>query len=242
MGEYAKLKGTGAEIKIGTCENMYYLRYDQRDQVWPQAHSLNPSDRETQRSIRFRFPWPDEDANAPGDFDDPFRRLAVHVPAPEGVDHSSVQFTSNSPKGYLVSLPCPEGPSESAAFTLDDDGIKTVKIHRNGFVGATFLWQQRVWEDRLVAVLQCACGASYRLPEITDAQPVYDDLMAQAEQIRGWSAGWRHDGAVLDGDEARAVWLETVAARMMAGYTADADRAVTGWVRPDGTRADGRPQ
>ncbi len=31
MGEYAKRASDGVEVKIGTCEAMYYLRFEDRD-------------------------------------------------------------------------------------------------------------------------------------------------------------------------------------------------------------------
>lgn len=54
MGEFAKFNGT--EIKIGTCENMYYLRADQAPLVLPVPNSLDPVAQAA--SIRFRFPFP----------------------------------------------------------------------------------------------------------------------------------------------------------------------------------------
>lgn len=33
MGEYAKRMRDGERVKIGTCENMYYLRFEERHQV-----------------------------------------------------------------------------------------------------------------------------------------------------------------------------------------------------------------
>ena len=33
MGEYARRKSDNESIKIGTCESMYYLRYEDRDKV-----------------------------------------------------------------------------------------------------------------------------------------------------------------------------------------------------------------
>lgn len=172
MGEYAKLMGTGESVKIGTCENMYYLRFDQRHQVWPERGSLNPGAAEELAVIRFRFPWPDEDNVRPGEFSDPFRRLAVHVPAPEGVEHGIVQFVA-SREGYNVCLPCPEGPD------ADSHGLK---VHRNGFAGPAFLVQQAVRNGRLVAIMECVCGRKYNLPTIADAEPVISDILDRAER------------------------------------------------------------
>ena len=65
MGEYAKFQGQS--IKIGTCENMYYLRADQAAMVQPESGNVDPiRDRE---SLRFRFPFPDEDNVLPGEFE-----------------------------------------------------------------------------------------------------------------------------------------------------------------------------
>jgi len=52
MGEYAKLKTTGEEVKIGTCENMYYLRFEDRYKV-VYDYSFT--------GYRFRLPFVDED-------------------------------------------------------------------------------------------------------------------------------------------------------------------------------------
>lgn len=192
MGEYAKLKGTGKEIKIGTCENMYYLRFDQREMVWPQRGNVNPmTDTE---HIRFRFPWPDEDDIQPGSFEDPDKRLAVQAPAPEDMEHGIVQFVA-SREGYNVCLPCPEGPSSHG-----------LTVHRNGFKGATFLVQQRVWEDRLVGVMECVCGHRYRLPTIEDAEPVIASLLNEAESRLRYK------------EVDRANYLIEVAKRLREGY------------------------
>lgn len=171
MGEYAKLIGSGEEVKIGTCEDMLYLRFDQRHQVWPQHGNVNPGSAEDLDVIRFRFPWPDEDPVAPGAFENPFRRLAVHVPSPPEVEHGIVQFVAST-EGYNVCLPCPEGPNQ----------IEGLKVHRNGFAGPTFLVQQAVRNHRLVAIMECVCGRRYNLPTIIEAEPFCEDILRQAER------------------------------------------------------------
>jgi len=52
MGEYAKLKTTGEEFKIGTCENMYYLRFEDRYKIVYDSSFTG---------CRFRLPFVDED-------------------------------------------------------------------------------------------------------------------------------------------------------------------------------------
>ena len=60
MGEYARHPIHGP-IKIGTCEDMYYLRHSQCHEIVPEAGSLNPAQHDGE--LRFRFPFPDEDTN-----------------------------------------------------------------------------------------------------------------------------------------------------------------------------------
>lgn len=66
MGEYIKYKNS--EIKIGTVENLYYVRFDKFKQAF-EAKELSHVDGnfapwqylDTQYGFRFRFPFPDED-------------------------------------------------------------------------------------------------------------------------------------------------------------------------------------
>jgi len=182
MGEYAKHKGE--EIKIGTCENMYYLRFDQRHKVKALPGNVDPNG-EDAYALRFRFPWPNEDKNEPGQFEDYGKAVAVHyfdaygahkqddIKAPAGVEHYSVQFVASA--GYLVSLPCPEGPQvlelplNGGTMTVDLEGLN---IHRNGFSGAVQLVQQKFLKDgRLVPVCRCGgCGTAWRVEEPSDIE------------------------------------------------------------------------
>lgn len=66
MGEYAFRKSDGENVKIGTCESMYYLRYEDRDKVRQQSGSLNPA---TELNLFWRLPFPDEDNVQPGEYD-----------------------------------------------------------------------------------------------------------------------------------------------------------------------------
>lgn len=55
MGEYARRKHDEVEVKVGTCESMYYLRYTQRNDVV--FRSPCPID-----ALWFRLPRPEENA------------------------------------------------------------------------------------------------------------------------------------------------------------------------------------
>ncbi len=151
MGEYAT--HNGQNIKIGTCEDMYYLRYDQRQLVTPERGNVDPV--KDAEALRFRFPWPDEDANEPGQFENYHRSLTIHGASPSAsVEHYSIQFSAQA--GYLVSLPCPE----AGAVTING---ATLTVHRNGFQGAVQLVAQKFRPGiGLVPILRCACGAMWR--------------------------------------------------------------------------------
>lgn len=149
MGESAKFNGE--EIKIGTCEDMYYLRLDQRWQVRHISGNVDVLAQATE--LRFRFPWPDEDRVLPGSFERYDRSVAVWGYAmPDGVNHGTVQFRADA--GYLLSIPCPESPM----------GKSWPQVHRNGFRGAVLLTQVKLLADgRVVPVLECGgCGAKWR--------------------------------------------------------------------------------
>ena len=67
MGEYAIRKSDRQSIKIGTCEDMYYLRFEDQDKVTPESGS--------DFGYRWRIPFPSEDNILPGDYDGGFRQI-----------------------------------------------------------------------------------------------------------------------------------------------------------------------
>lgn len=203
MGEFACYNGN--EIKIGTCEEMCYLRADQADKVTALPGNVDPVTDALQ--LRFRFPFPDEDSVSPGEFEDAFRGLTVPGLTALGLDfeHTTVQFTSAA--GYLTSLPCPEGPQA-------DHGLK---VHRNGFSGAVKIVQQRRFDGKLVLICECGgCGAKFRLPTVEDAAPVIRACIAQVKSERHQES--LHPKATAESiARAGEFWL-AIAERILAGY------------------------
>jgi hypothetical protein len=209
MGEYALFKGS--KIKIGTCEDMYYLRADQAHLVEPLSGNVDPV--RHRDGIRFRFPFPDEDGIEPGAFEQYERGVTLWgVKVPQGVTHYSVQFKADN--GYLISLPCPESGDEGVLSLTSDGSDHVYRVGRSGHGGSVSLVQQRYWEGRLVSVCHCkGCGAAYRLPTVSDAQPVIDELHAMADsEVR---TAERNN---TPGNELIAVRLRTIADRVVAGY------------------------
>jgi len=162
MGEYAKYQGK--EIKIGTCEDMYYLRYDQRHDVVPMRGSLTPSAPNILKVIRFRFPWPDEDGTAPGAFDDYNRGVIIPRAAPpHGLEHYTIQWSH--PAGYVMFTPCPEGTVIAG-------------VHRNGHIGSVRLVQQAMRGGWLAPVFACAtCGAKWSEPDPVAARSMFANML-----------------------------------------------------------------
>ena len=190
MGEYANYNGQS--IKIGTCEDMYYLRFDQRHLVDHERGNVDVNSPEDQAAIRFRFPFPEEDGNEPGAFSDYNKSLVISgAKAPEGVDHHHVQFIAQA--GYNCTLPCPEGT-----------GPHPVHTHRNGFPGAVAISQQRLIGGQLWTVCECkGCGTKWRCDE-DSAQQLVVALRSNADR---------------ETSPRTAQYLHTVADRILAGYT-----------------------
>lgn len=204
MGEYAIYNCS--DIKIGTCEDLYYLRFDQRHLVVPLPGSLDPADPEMLAVIRFRFPFPDEDSIEPGDFKDPFRTVPLHGVKPPvdlepyGGRHSTVQFRSAHPEGLRLMLPCP--------FSSDGEGLP---YQFNGFPGAVRIVQQAFRHGQLVTIAQCGgCAAIWRLDSLAEAEPVIAACRAQGDAIAQYEAG-----RPVPSDAAR--WYR-IADRIAAGY------------------------
>lgn len=196
MGEYAYY--AGQRIKIGTCENMYYLRADQVPLITGYDFTSRPD------SIRFRFPFPGEDNIRPGQFDEHNKGIAVSgITPPEELEHGTIQFTRNYPHagGLLVSLPCPLGEEgKEASYT----------VHKNGYSGDVVIVQQKVFDGKLILICDCGmCGARYRNETLEDAQPVIDALRERAHRDRTRFKALPADGRTWD----------IIADRILAGYT-----------------------
>lgn len=106
MGEYAKLKGTTDEIKIGTCEHMYYLRYEDVDKVDPLPGNVDPAN---DSGLYFRLPFPDEDELEPGEYDFFNRGVTLYGFKPDipVYENGYVRYRNNS--GLVVQIPCYHG-------------------------------------------------------------------------------------------------------------------------------------
>ncbi len=192
MGEFALHEGI--RIKLGTCEDLLYLRADQAHEVTLLDENAKPITGEAARRAldvyRFRFPWPDEDDELPGCFAGTAsdRTLALPGVRPPTVKHHTVSFSEH---GYLAKLPCPEGAERLEGITV----ARTLDCPP-----AVALYQQRYWQGRLVGVCQCsACECVWRLETLADVEPVLAALARSAQN-------------------GNASFLSAVAQRLRSGY------------------------
>lgn len=214
MGEYAIRKSDGAEIKIGTCEQMYYLRADQVEQVLPMRNSVNPRSVDHAGSIRFRFPFPQEDNVRPGDFKDYDYGLGLYgiEPPEDGIDHGSLQFVRSYPNsgGILLSIPCPRSKEGKAS---------ALKVGYNGYNGPVHIHSQRLVDGKLVLILRCGdCGALYRVPTLDEAKPVLD-VLEQYAKDRDREARIANERPGAEQCQSSGDYYREVARRIVAGYT-----------------------
>jgi hypothetical protein len=210
MGEYASYKGQ--EIKIGTCEDMYYLRFDQRHMVQALPGNVDPV--ADVSALRFRFPWPNEDGIDPGS--DAFhangfhRAVCVHGFHAPDVEHSSVQFVAQA--GYNVCLPCPESSAYASpvkggfgALTLTGT---TIGVHRNGFRGSVLLVAQKwIAGIGLVPILMCGgCGSMWREQDRVRIEKLARSARASADRAQEEPGGFWHTVAdrILAGVDRKA--------------------------------------
>lgn len=106
MGEYAW--HCGESIKIGTCQNMYYLRLEDRHLISRDENSIDVKNRDGD-GLNFRLPFPDEDCLGPGRYDvhDRGVRLClIHDPCVKNncnsVDFDLVRIKKKDNKLYPV--------------------------------------------------------------------------------------------------------------------------------------------
>ena len=126
MGEYIQLSSEQYPRKIGTCENLYYVRHAQL-KAWVeggvavrQPGNLEPAAYlDPANGFRFRFPFPDEDDTHLSVADDrfDFNRGYGVANAPyfllNGTEHGNAHAQIECPPGMWpkkrLRLPCPAG-------------------------------------------------------------------------------------------------------------------------------------
>ena len=187
MGEYAlRNKET---IKIGTCADMYYLRLEDRAKVEPLLPgNIDPAHTD---GLRFRLPFPDEDAVPIGDYE-PFNRgirLYRLVKDPQGYSHAedwedretmedagTIQLSHSS--GLLLGVNCYHG------LELPVVGYDVRTAHWNGKTHSFEMTSVKLEGGVAYGVVSCRhCRGSWRY-DLADLLEWVPDLELRARLAR----------------------------------------------------------
>ena len=185
MGEYIQLSSEQYPRKIGTCENLYYVRHAQL-KAWVeggiavrQPGNLEPAAYlDPANGFRFRFPFPDEDDTHLSVADDRFdfnRGYGVaHAPyfLLEGTEHGYAHAQIECPPGMWpkkrLSLPCPQR-SDGDAATVEFEIV-----------------QQKPVGDALWLVIRCPyCGGLWSL-DAEEGVAIADWMTEQSQGKGEW--------------------------------------------------------
>lgn len=157
MGEYAIRKSDGERIKIGTCEDMYYLRYEDRAKVRALSGNVDPEREAT--ALRFRLPFPDEDGLEPGSYEDYnrgvllFRGNEYFTDDETANDPGNIQLTH--PSGLLVNVPCYHGAKLPA--------LGDARVFWNGKSPSLEMRQLRPTDGGVKPIVACRwCNGAWR--------------------------------------------------------------------------------
>lgn len=104
MGEFAKLNGI--KVKIGTCSNMYFVRYENRTELEKVTGSIDP--RNTQ-NLYWRLPFPDEDSIETGSYEDYNRGYLLPGFDDSELDENPGIIQLRHECGLLFNVPCLHG-------------------------------------------------------------------------------------------------------------------------------------
>lgn len=166
MGEYAIRKSDRLEVKIGTCENMYYMTFDDRDELTYIPNSVNLDKDRDCNGLRFRVPFLDEVEVPVGEYAD-FRRAEPLISRAEhfglifemndAADDPGTIHLEHESTGFRFSLPCFHGEKPMQLTGLNKD--TAARKYGLSFVKA-------IWTgDRLelCPVVRCEhCGREWR--------------------------------------------------------------------------------
>lgn len=185
MGEYAIRKKDGVRIKIGTCERMYYARYEQLKDIEYEY----PTD-----NLFWRIPTPNEDGIEVGDYNDwrPFDNTEFKVPFHLSIDDSKfneqvIDFMQNSngivqlkdeQMGLLANFHCPHGfPIEKLREGNKANDKRIVQdFFYNGHRSPLFLSSFKNTEHDLLVVVECCCCHSMWSFSFDEIEPAIRSL------------------------------------------------------------------
>lgn len=209
MGEIIKI--AGVETKLGTCEDLYYIRFADlkrlrnSGQLRKMDGNLSGAEYlDENNGFRYRFPFPEEDDIHAGQYSEYNKAqiFGVKKSLLADVKHSNIVYhvsagamgRANMGSGYGVNLEhkCPAAPDFVRSCSAAPDRLPIA------------IMQQKQVEGQLWVVCACAyCGAKFRLDK-PGAVELCQEIM------RGLTC---YDKT----DNYRTYWTEIVR-RILAGY------------------------
>lgn len=182
MGEYARRKIDGQEVKIGTCNRMYYCRYDQINKINYPYNSDN---------LIWRIPNPDEDGTLPGDYKYSLLREGVIVPWKLKLDTSKLKREdaailkqtgtiqlSDKRMGLLVNMKCPHG------LPLEQEGNTQCSLAYNGHQNTLYVCGLKNTPKELTVVFTCASCESIWSTSFNDIEPLIESIWMKLRLLR----------------------------------------------------------
>ncbi len=220
MGEYIKYQGK--EIKLGTCEDLYYARLGQLeeavavDALEGLGGNLNPAEYlDPKNGWRYRFPFPEEDDIDMGDFKDYNKGLVIQLQPEdygiiEGMEHNDT-WHSCHPKGggYNVNIatPCPQSKDFDWTFTQQPDNAIKKLNHSPMTWRIVEITQQKQVDGEVWTVIDCPyCIGKARIDR--------EDALKLVHSIEVGYINCR------DATDSNKEHYQKVIDRVMAGYTA----------------------
>ena len=160
MGEYAE--HNGERIKIGTCEEMFYLRYEDRNKVRQVEGSLDPT---YEMNLFWRLPFPDEDNVRPGYYNLYNRGEPLIGFDIEGAKEHPGIIQARHACGILVNIPCLHGhlPEETgdlkvcwngrAGWFFELSAVKNTKEGMKAAISCRFC--HKTWSGDIEEIIEC---------------------------------------------------------------------------------------
>lgn len=188
MGQYIKFKNQ--EVKIGTCEDCYYITFQQMTENKSRFSDIGDGNAQSYLKVdsgyRFRFPFIDESKIEPFQFDEFHKGFLFRIPKTIGVEISHkpiftrVGFQANNTqdKEAGIEIPCPQ---------MDD--FEGRRWSNEGILYIEFTQQKYVINEgvkELQTVARCPyCGTSSRLnkQEIESMLNYYKELQERETML-----------------------------------------------------------
>ena len=188
MGEYANRKKDGKRIKIGTCEALYYLRYEQRNEVDYNFHD---------DEWFWRIPTPEEDHVKPGEFDFspliegkyvPYSLMLKTYTMPDRYKEAyaadaGVMQLKDDRSGLLANVPCHHGLALPA-------GTDTIKFGWNGKSDCLYLAYLKNTPKELRVVTKCKVCGKMSSTTFDEIEPIMQSLWMKLRLLHQCTDYW----------------------------------------------------